>query len=337
MLAIKITEFGGPDVLRPIEVPTPAPGAGEVLIRTHAAGVNHPDMVQRAGRYPPPPRVTDIPGLEIAGEIVAVGAGCARWRVGDRVCALVAGGGYADYCTAPEPQCLPIPRGLDMVQAAALPETFFTVWTNVFERGALTAGETILIHGGAGGIGTTAIQLARVFGATVLTTAGSPEKCRLCLDLGAARAINYRTEDFVEAVKASTAGAGANVILDILCGEYMTRNLRSLAYDGRLVIIALQGGAKAEIDFRHVLARRQTITGSSLRPRTPAQKGAIAAALEEKVWPLLESGSVRPIVTRTLRLDQAADAHRHLESGAHQGKVVLTTAALGNPKHMEQF
>jgi len=323
MIAIEIREPGGPDVLVTVERPTPSPGDGEVLIKVAAAGVNRPDIFQRRGRYPPPPGVTDIPGLEIAGTIERVGPNVDRWRVGDAVCALVAGGGYAEYCTAPAPQCLPVPRGLDMIAAAAIPETFFTVWTNVFERGRLLAGESLLVHGGSSGIGTTAIQLARARGAHVFATAGSADKCAACERLGAARAINYRTEDFVAAVKAATSGRGVDVVLDMVGGDYFARNIEALAVEGRLVEIATLAGVKAEMNIQTLMQRRLTITGSTLRARPIADKGAIAAAVHAHVWPLVESGAVRPIVFQTFPLREAALAHALMESSAHIGKIVL--------------
>jgi NADPH:quinone reductase len=326
MIAIEIAQPGGPDVLTPVERPMPEPEAGEVLIRVAAAGVNRPDVMQRRGSYPPPPGASDLPGLEIAGTVEHVGAGVAEWRGGDAVCALVAGGGYAEYCVAPAPQCLPVPKGMDLVSAAAVPETFFTVWTNVFERGALQAGETALFHGGSSGIGTTAIQLARARGARVFATAGSDDKCRACEKLGATRAINYRAEDFVDAIKKLTGGRGVDLILDIVGAEYLDRNLRTLAMDGRLVQIGMMSGtAEAPLDLRRVLGRRLTITGSTLRPRTVEEKGAIASALLREVWPLLESGAVRPIVYRTFPLTQASEAHRLMESSDHIGKIVLVS------------
>lgn len=298
-----------------------------MLIRVAAAGVNRPDLAQRQGRYPPPPGVTDIPGLEVAGAIEAVGAGVDAWRAGDGVCALVSGGGYAEYCVAPAVQCLPVPRGCSWVEAAAIPETFFTVWSNVFERGRLAAGESLLVHGGASGIGTTAIQLARAFGARVFATAGTPEKCAACERLGAERAINYRTEDFVAVVMEATAGRGVDVVLDMVGGAYVSRNLEVLAMDGRLIQIAFLAGARTEIDLASLMRKRITFTGSLLRPRTTAEKGAIARALREHVWPLLEEGRVRPVIHRTFPLREAAAAHAELERGAHVGKIVLTLAA----------
>ncbi|OFW48050.1 MAG: NAD(P)H-quinone oxidoreductase [Acidobacteria bacterium RIFCSPLOWO2_12_FULL_68_19] len=326
MICVEMTSPGGPEVLTPAERPDPAPGAGEVLIAVAAAGVNRPDVLQRRGGYPPPPGASDIPGLEVAGTVVALGAGVDGWRVGDRVCALVAGGGYATRCVAPAPQCLPVPGPLDLVAAAAIPETFFTVWTNVFERGRLVAGESALVHGGTSGIGTTAVQLAVARGARVFATAGTDEKCRAVEALGAERGINYRTEEFLAVVKERTAGRGVDLVLDHIGGEYLARNLAALAVDGRLVQIGLMGGAaQAPIDLGTVLRRRLTITGSTLRPRSVEDKGAIAAALRREVWPLLETGRVRPIVYRTFPLREAAAAHRLMESSEHIGKIVLTT------------
>jgi putative PIG3 family NAD(P)H quinone oxidoreductase len=295
-----------------------------VLIRVAAAGVNRPDVMQRRGLYPPPPGASDLPGLEVAGIVESLGEGVTEWRVGDRVCALVSGGGYATLCVAPAPQCLPVPAGMDLVTAAAIPETFFTVWTNVFDRGRLRSGETALFHGGSSGIGTTAIQLASARGARVLATAGSDEKCRACERLGAERAINYRTEDFVDVVKQLTKGRGVDLILDIVGGDYIPRDLASLALEGRLVVIGFMGGDTATIDFRRVLGRRLTITGSTLRPRSVAEKGEIAAALRKEVWPLLENGKVKPLIYRTFPLGDAASAHRLMESSEHVGKIVLT-------------
>jgi putative PIG3 family NAD(P)H quinone oxidoreductase len=323
MIAIEIREPGGPDVLVPVERPQPAAGPGELLIKVAAAGVNRPDVMQRRGQYAPPPGTSDIPGLEVAGTVDAVGADVLDWRVGDRVCALVAGGGYAELCVAPAPQCLPIPGGLTFVAAAALPETFFTVWSNVFDRGRLNAGESVLIHGGSSGIGTTAIQLARAFGARVFATAGSAEKCAACERLGAEHAINYRDADFVAAVRARTDGRGVDLILDMVGGEYLARNIDALAVDGRLVQIAVLGGAKSQINMVPILQRRLTVTGSTLRPRPVAEKGAIARALRDRVWPLLESGAVSPVVFQTFPLRDAASAHRVMESSLHIGKLVL--------------
>lgn len=333
MRAIAITSPGPPDVLKLTERPDPRPGSGEVVIDVVAAGVNRPDLMQREGRYPPPKGVTDIPGLEIAGRISVLGpddeqgppqsASGRVWKIGDEVCALVAGGGYAERCTAPGVQCLPAPRGLALAEAAAIPETYFTVWTNVFERGRLAAGEWLLVHGGTSGIGTTAVQLATARGARVLATVGSEDKRRAVESLGAVRGINYRTEDFVAVVQDVTGGRGVDVILDIVGGDYTPRNLDCLARDGRLVQIGMMGGAETTIRLQRILLKRLTITGSTLRARTPAEKGAIAAALEREVWPLIESGRVRPVVHATVPLVDAAEAHRRLESGEVIGKVVL--------------
>jgi putative PIG3 family NAD(P)H quinone oxidoreductase len=325
MIAIGVREPGAADVLVPVERPTPAVGRADVLIKVAAAGVNRPDVLQRQGRYPPPPGASDIPGLEVAGEIVEVGADAAPWRVGDRVCALVAGGGYAELCAAPAPQCLPLPRGLDAIHAASIPETFFTVWTNVFDRAELTAGESILIHGGSSGIGTTAIQLAHAFGARVLTTAGSADKCKACTALGADVAINYRETDFVAAVSDATGGRGVDVVLDMVGGDYLPRNLECLAMDGRLVQIGQLGGAKSQFNTTILLQRRLWITGSTLRARSVAEKAVIARAVHEKVWPLIEAGSVRVVVHATFALRDAASAHRLMESSPHIGKIVLVT------------
>jgi NADPH:quinone reductase len=323
MIAIEVTTPGGPEVLVPAERATPQPAAGELLIKVAAAGVNRPDVMQRRGHYPPPPGVTDIPGLEIAGTIEEVGAGVTEWHAGDRVCALVAGGGYAEYCVAPAPQCLPVPQGMDFVHAAAIPETFFTIWTNVFERGRLTAGESLLVHGGTSGIGTTAIQLARALGSRVFATAGSAEKCAACERLGAERCINYKTEDFVPLVKELTGGRGVDVVLDMVGGDYFPRNMDALAMDGRLVSIAVMNGVKTTINILTMMQKRLTLTGSTLRVRPVAEKGAIAAGLRTHVWPLLESGAVTPVVHATFPLRDAAEAHRVMEAGAHVGKLVL--------------
>jgi len=324
VICVEISSPGPPEVLRPIDRPDPSPGGGEVLIRVAAAGVNRPDVMQRQGHYPPPPGATDIPGLEVAGTIEAVGADSGNWRVGDTVCALVAGGGYATKCVAPAVQCLPVPASLDFVSAAAIPETFFTVWTNVFERAGLKTGESLLVHGGASGIGTTAIQLAAARGSRVFATAGSPEKCRACEGLGAERAINYRSEDFVEVVRELTGGRGVDVVLDIVGGSYVNRDLAALAMDGRVVVIGfMEGEPTATVDLRRILGRRLTITGSALRPRSVKEKGDIADALRREVWPLLERGVVKPIVDRTFPLPEAAAAHRLMESGEHLGKIVL--------------
>jgi putative PIG3 family NAD(P)H quinone oxidoreductase len=323
MIAIEIREPGEPDVLVPVERPNLSPGPGDVLIKVRAAGVNRPDVMQRRGRYPPPPGASDIPGLEVAGTVEAVGDGVSGWSIGDAICALVAGGGYAEFCLAPSPQCLPIPRGMDFVTAAAIPETFFTVWTNVFERGRLKPGESILIHGGSSGIGTTAIQLARAFEARVFATAGSPAKCAACERLGAQRCINYRETDFVEAIRELTGGAGVNVVLDIVGGPYVPRNLDVLAVEGRLVQIGVLGGAKTELNVAVIMQKRLIVTGSTLRVRPIADKAAIAAAVREHAWPLLESGAVKPLVYATFPLRDAAAAHRLMESSEHIGKIVL--------------
>ena len=324
MRAVEITEPGGPEVLVVGERPVPEAGEGEVLIKVAAAGINRPDVMQRTGMYPPPPGASDIPGLEIAGTVVARGPAASGVQEGDLVCALVAGGGYADYCTAPASLCLPVPEGLSSVQAAAIPETFFTVWTNVFDRGRLASGESLLVHGGSSGIGTTAIQLAKAYGATVYVTAGSDEKCQACTDLGADAAINYKNEDFVARVAELTNERGVDVILDMIGGDYLPRNLKSLAVEGRIVQIALQGGPKVEMNLLPIMLKRLTLTGSTLRPRTVAQKAMIAHSLREKIWPLLESGKVRPIIHATFPLAQASDAHRMMESSQHIGKIVLS-------------
>jgi putative PIG3 family NAD(P)H quinone oxidoreductase len=324
MTVVEITRPGPPDVLRPTRRPVPRPGAGEALIRVAAAGVNYPDLLQRQGRYPPPPGAPDIPGLEVAGEVVAIGDATTGVCVGERVCALVSGGGYAEYCVAPAPQSLPVPKCLDEVAAAAVPEAFFTVWTNVFDRGSLKSGETFLVHGGSGGIGTTAVQLGRAFGARVFATAGSPEKCAVCESLGAEKAIDHRREDFVAVVRELTGGRGVDVILDILGGEDVPRNIESLAPGGRLIQIGFLKGPKAEINLTPILHRRLTLTGSTLRPRSVEEKGAIAWALRGSVWPMLEHGTVRPLVHKTFPLAQAAEAHRLMESRGHVGKIVLT-------------
>lgn len=332
MRAVEIIGAGGPDVLRLTERPRPEPGAGEVLIRVTASGINRPDIVQRQGRYPPPPGVSDLPGLEAAGEIVAGDLAHAdnvfALKAGDPVCALLAGGGYAEYCVAPLAQCLPVPRGLTQEEAASLPETYFTVWSNVFDRAHLgrnEAGEaeTLLVQGGASGIGVAAVQMARAFGHRVFATAGNDEKCRIVETLGAGRCINYRSEDFAAVVKELTGGRGVDVVLDMVGGEYLQRELDCLAADGRIALIALLGGAKAQIDLSRLLMRRLTITGASLRIRSVAFKGAIAHALKDKVWPLLENGTVRPVLHAVFDAAQAADAHRLMESGAHIGKIVL--------------
>jgi len=324
MIAIAIREPGGPEVLVPGVRPVPTIGPGEVLIRVAAAGVNRPDIMQRQGHYTPPPGVTDVPGLEVAGTIETCGPEVPGWTPGDRVCALVAGGGYAAFCAAPAPQCLPIPSGLDFTQAAALPEVLFTVWTNVFERGRLQAAESILVHGGSSGIGTAAIQLARARGARVFATAGSDEKCAACVAIGADAAINYRSQDFVAETKRLTNGRGADVVLDMVAGEYVGREVECVADDGRIAIIAIQGGTKSAFDAGLVLRKRITISGSTLRPRSVAYKTALARELREKVWPLIESGRVKPVIHQVFPAAQAADAHALMESGTHVGKIVLT-------------
>jgi NADPH2:quinone reductase len=327
MKAIEITSFGAPDVLRLGTWPAPVEAAGEVLICVSASGVNRPDVLQRTGNYPVPPGASDIPGLEVAGEIVSGDAQAmaeAGFRIGDRVCALVAGGGYAELCVAPVGQCLPVPPGLSDVQAASLPETFFTVWSNVFERAGLQAGETLLIQGGSSGIGVTAIQMAKALGATVLVTAGSDDKCAACVGLGADHAINYKTSDFAEEVNKLTNGKGVNVILDMVASSYVAREVQCLAEDGRLVIIAVQGGVKAEFNAGLVLRKRLTITGSTLRPRSLAFKTAIAKVLKEKIWPLVASGAIKPVIHSTFAAADAAKAHALMESNQHVGKIVLT-------------
>jgi putative PIG3 family NAD(P)H quinone oxidoreductase len=323
MRAVEIREPGPPEVLTLGERPVPAPGPGEVLVRVAAAGVNRPDCLQRRGAYPPPPGVTDIPGLEVAGVVAARAADVATPVVGERVCALVAGGGYAEYCTVPAVQCLPLPTGYSLVEAAALPEALFTVWTNVFERGGLQRGETLLVHGGASGIGTAAIALARALGARVFTTAGTAEKCALCERLGAERAVNYREARFADVVREATGGKGVDVILDMVGAPYLADNIALLREDGRLVLIAALGGSRAEINLAQVFMKRLTVTGSTLRNRSPAEKGLIARALRERVWPLLESRAVAPVIQATMPLAAAARAHEILEANATLGKIVL--------------
>ena len=325
MTAIEIAEFGPPEGLRPTTRPTPQPGHGEVLIKVAAAGVNRPDVMQRTGNYPPPPGAPDIPGLEVAGEVVSFGPGVDGLSLGDKVCALVAGGGYAEYCLAPGVLCLPVPDTLGMAEAAALPETFFTVWTNVFQQGGLQGGESILIHGGSSGIGTTAIQLARTFGARVFATAGNQDKCRACEELGAERAINYRDEEFAAVIAEVTGGEGVDLILDMVGGDYFNPNLNSLAVEGRLVqIAALHGPRVPDFSILPIMVKRLTVTGSTLRPRTVAQKAVIADELRDQVWPLLQQGVVRPVMDQSFALADAADAHRRMEGSAHIGKIVLT-------------
>lgn len=324
MTAIAITSPGGPEMLEPQERAVPSPGAGEILVKVAAAGVNRPDVMQRMGLYPPPPGAPDIPGLEIAGEVVALGDGVTRWKIGDRVMALVIGGGYAQYCLAHESHALAVPKGFSMQESAAIPETLFTVWHNVFERGGLKGGETLLVHGGSSGIGTTAIQLAKAFGARVIVTAGSAEKCAACTRLGADVAINYKTEDFVAATKAATGGKGADVILDMVGGDYIERNYEAAAVEGRIVQIAFQGSPKATVDFRRIMLKRLHHTGSTLRSRSVADKGAIAKAVAEHVGPLMDAGRIKPVMDSTFPLAGAADAHARMESSAHIGKIVLT-------------
>jgi len=323
MRAIEIKQFGGPEVLQACERPVPELKAGEVLIKVHAAGVNRPDVFQRTGNYPVPPGASDLPGLEVAGEIVAGDLGDSGFKLGDLVCALVQGGGYAEFCAAPLAQCLPVPKGLSALEAAALPENYFTVWSNVFDRGQLSGEETLLVQGGSSGIGVTAIQIARALGHRVFATAGSADKCGACEELGAERAINYKTEDFEAVVKELTGGKGVDVILDMVGGDYLPREIKSLADDGRLVFIAQLGGSKGELDMGQVMRRRLTITGSTLRPRPIAFKAAIAANLRQHVWPLIEAGKIRPVIHHRFPLEQAAQAHAMMESSAHIGKIML--------------
>jgi NADPH:quinone reductase len=323
MTAIEISFPGGPDVLRPVSRPVPQPGIGEVVIKVAAAGVNRPDVFQRQGNYAPPPGASDLPGLEIAGTVVAVGLGAHNIDVGDQVCALVSGGGYAEYCAAPAVQCLPIPTGLSFEEAAGVPETFFTVWTNLVDRARFTAGKTVLIHGGTSGIGTTAIQLVKAMGGRAFATAGGPEKARACEALGAERGIDYRTEDFVAVVKGLTGGHGVDIIIDMVGGDYVQRNIQAAAVDGVIVSIAFLHGSKVELDLSQVMRKRLTLTGSTLRPRSVEEKGAIAKDLKAKVWPLLSAGTVRPVLFRTFPLAEASEAHRLLESSTHIGKIVL--------------
>ena len=327
MQAIAIQAYGAPEMLQLTTCPDPVAGTGEVLIRVAASGINRPDVLQRKGHYPVPPGASELPGLEVAGEIVAgdtEAMAAAGLQLGDKVCALVAGGGYAELCVAPAAQCLPVPTGLDMVQAASLPETFFTVWSNVFDRARLQPGETLLVQGGSSGIGVTAIQMAKALGAAVIVTAGSDDKCEACVKLGADHAINYKTHDFVEEAKRLTDGKGVDVVLDMVAGDYIAREVECLADDGRIVIIAIQGGTKSGFNAGQVLRRRLTITGSTLRPRPVAFKAAIARALREKVWPLVESGAIAPVIYRTFPAAQAAEAHALMESNQHIGKIVLT-------------
>jgi putative PIG3 family NAD(P)H quinone oxidoreductase len=324
MTAIAIRAPGGPEVLVPETRPVPTPGAGEILVKVAAAGVNRPDVMQRRGLYPPPAGATDILGLEVAGSVVACGEGVTRWKAGDQVTALVIGGGYAQYCIAVEGHALPVPQGVAAAEAAAMPETFFTVWHNVFERGGLAEGETLLVHGGSSGIGTTAIQLAKSFGANVIVTAGSAEKCEACRKLGADVAVDYKTEDFVAAVKQATGGKGANVILDMVGGDYIERNYEAAAVEGRIVQIAFQASPKATVNFMRIMLKRLHHTGSTLRSRANADKTAVARAIETQVWPLVATGKVRPVMDKTFPLADAAAAHARMESSQHIGKIVLT-------------
>ena len=324
MTVVEIAAPGGPEQLKPVKRAVPKPGDQEVLVRVAAAGVNRPDVMQRQGRYPPPAGASDLPGLEVAGEIVALGAGVSGLSIGDKVTALLAGGGYAEYAVAAAPLCLPLPNGISMVEAAAIPETFFTVWTNLFDRGRCKAGDNVLLHGGTSGIGTAAIQLAAAWGARVFATAGSDDKARACERLGAARGINYRTEDFVEVIRAATAGAGIDVTLDMVAGSYVARNLEIAALEGRVVTISLLGGSRAEVNMGVILTKRLTLTGSTLRSRTVAQKAEVAEAVRKNVWPLLAAGRVRPVIHATFPLAEAGEAHRLMETSNHIGKIVLT-------------
>ncbi len=327
MTAIEITEFGGPDVLKPVTRPTPRPGAGEILVKVAASGVNFPDTMQREGGYPPPKGTTDIPGLELAGTVVELGDGVDSFTLGDEVCALVSGGSYAEYCVVPAPQALPLPEGYDMIRAAAIPENFFTVWTNLFDGAQLESGDILLVHGGSGGIGSAAIQVGKAFGCTVFTTARSAEKCRACEEMGADRAINYTEEDFVEVVKEATGGKGCTVVLDMVGGDYFNRNLDVLAPEGRLVQVAVQKGAKVELFIPTIMMKRLRYTGSTLRPRNVEQKGAIAAAVHEKLWPLFEKGAIKPLIYKVFPLEKANEAHALMASSAHIGKIMLSVDA----------
>jgi NADPH2:quinone reductase len=324
MRAIEISQPGGPDVLKPTQRALPTPKAHEILVHVAAAGVNRPDTLQRAGNYAPPPDASDLPGLEIAGSVVAVGASVTMWKIGDQVCALTHGGGYAEYCVVPEVQALPIPKGLSMIEAASLPETFFTVYSNVFDRGELKADETLLVQGGSSGIGVTAIQMAKALGHRVFATAGSDEKCAACVQLGAEKAFNYKTGDWAAELKTALNGAGVNVILDMVGGDYVPKELKALAEDGRLVMIAFLRGSKTDLDLNEVMRKRLRITGSTLRPRTVAFKGAVAQSLRTRIWPLLEQGKIKPVIYKTFALEQAAAAHTLMESSTHIGKIVLT-------------
>ena len=324
MRCIEISKPGGPEVLVPAERPTPVPKANEILVKVAAAGVNRPDVLQRLGKYPVPPDASDLPGLEIAGEVASCGAAVTLWKPGDKVCALVHGGGYAEYCVTPEVQALPAPKGLSLLEAASLPETCFTVWSNVYDRGRLAPGETLLVQGGSSGIGVTAIQMAKAMGNRVFATAGSDEKCAACVKLGAEKAINYKPQDFGAEINAATSGKGVNVILDMVGGAYVPRELKCLADEGRLVFIATLGGSKAELDINEVQRRRLFITGSTLRPRPVEFKGAIARSLREKIWPLIEAGKIKPVIYKSFPLAQASEAHKLMESSLHIGKIVLT-------------
>lgn len=324
MRAIQIEKPGGPEVLRPAERARPEPKPHEILVKVAAAGVNRPDVLQRMGLYAVPPDASDLPGLEIAGEVVACGSAVTRWKAGDKVCALTHGGGYAEYCVTPEVQALPVPKGLSMIEAASLPETFFTVWSNVYDRGRLAPGESLLVHGGTSGIGVTAIQMAKALDNRVFATAGSDEKCAACVKLGAEQAYNYKTQDFVEGVKAATGGKGVDVILDMAAGDFVPRELKALADEGRLVFIAFLRGPKTELDVNELMRRRLTLTGSTLRPRPVAFKGAVAGRLRERVWPLIEAGKIKPVIYKTFALEQAGEAHQLMESSTHIGKIVLT-------------
>jgi len=324
MRAVQIEKPGGPEVLRPAERSRPEPKPHEILVKVAAAGVNRPDVLQRMGLYAVPPDASDLPGLEIAGEVAACGSAVTRWKVGDKVCALTHGGGYAEYCVTPEVQALPVPKGLSMVEAASLPETFFTVWSNVFDRGRLAPGETLLVQGGTSGIGVTAIQMAKAMGNRVFATAGTDEKCAACVKLGAEQAFNYKTQDFVAGVKQATGGKGVDVILDMAAGDFVPRELKALADEGRVVFIAFLRGAKTELDVNEIMRRRLTITGSTLRPRPVEFKGAIARNLRETIWPLIEAGNIKPVIYQTFPLAQASEAHKLMESSQHIGKIVLT-------------
>ena len=326
MKAVEISTPGAPEVLKIAERPVPVPKANEILIKVAAAGVNRPDVMQRLGKYPVPPDASDLPGLEVAGEVIALGSSAKTFKPGDKVCALVHGGGYAEYCVAPEVQALPVPKGLSMVEAASLPETFFTVWGNVYDRGRLAPGESLLVQGGTSGIGVTAIQMARATGNRVFATAGSDEKCAACVRLGAEKAINYRTQDFAAEIKAATGGKGVNVILDMVAGDYVPKELKILADEGRLVFIAFLGGHKTELDVNELMRRRLTITGSTLRPRPVEFKGYVARNLREKIWPLIEAGKIKPEIYKTFPLAQASEAHRLMETSEHIGKIVLTVS-----------